>query len=298
MNAVTLAAQVLTVPLSIYHFHQFPNYFLLTNFVAVPLSGIILLAEIFLCAIAWIPFLAIGAGKLISWLIGLMNNWIERIESLNFSLWDGLQINILQAILLIIFASGISYWLMEKVKKGLTAGLVALLGFFALRSGSFIHADRQQKIIVYNVPQRRAIDFINGRNHFFLGDSALLADDFVRNFHLKPSRTLFRITPSDSLDNFLQKGHYIHFLNKKILLLDSSIHFLPTNNKPVIDLLLISKNPKLYFTKLAAAMIIKQVVFDGSVPPWKTKAWKKDCDSLRIPYFDVTAKGAFVMRVD
>ena len=35
LNAVTIAAQILTVPVSIYHFHQFPNYFLLTNFFAV-----------------------------------------------------------------------------------------------------------------------------------------------------------------------------------------------------------------------------------------------------------------------
>ncbi|HWR32029.1 MAG TPA: ComEC/Rec2 family competence protein [Chitinophagaceae bacterium] len=298
LNAVTIAAQVLTVPLSIYHFHQFPNYFLLTNFVAVPLSSIILLGEIFLCTIAWIPAIALLTGKLLSWMIWLMNTWIERIESLRFSLWDSLQINIIQAMLLIVFASGLSYWLMEKVKRGLTIGLAGLLGFVALRSYSFINSDRQQKIIVYNVPQRRAVDFIDGRNYFFVGDSDLLADDFVRNFHLKPSRILFRIEPSVSSDNFIQSKNYIQFINKKILLLDSSISFQPTDNKPVIDLLVISKNPKLYITKLTAAMSIKQVVFDGSVPSWKSVYWKKDCDSLHIPYYDVTTKGAFVMRVD
>lgn len=298
LNAVTLAAQVLTVPLSIYHFHQFPNYFLLTNFVAVPLSSIILLGEIFLCAIAWIPVLALPVGKLLHLMIWLMNTWIERIESLRFSLWDKLQINIIQAILLFVFAAGTSYWLMEKVKQGLTIGLLALLGFIALRSQSFINADRQQRIIVYNVPQRRAVDFVEGRNYFFAGDSDLLADDFVRNFHLKPSRIFFRITPSDSLDHFRQNNNYIHFINKKILLLDSSISFLPTDNKPVIDLLLISKNTRLYMTKLAAALSIKQVVFDGSVPPWKANYWKRDCDSLHIPYYDVTTKGAFVMKLD
>ena len=159
-------------------------------------------------------------------------------------------------------------------------------------------ADRQQKIIVYNVPQRRAIDFIKGRNYFFVGDSDLVTDDFVRNFNLKPSRILFRITPADSLDHFRQNSNYIQFSKKKILLLDSSINFQRTDNRPVIDLLLISKNPRLYMTKLAAALNIKQVVFDGSVPAWKVNYWKKDCDSLHIPYYDITAKGAFVMKLD
>jgi competence protein ComEC len=298
MNAVTLAAQVLTVPLSIYHFHQFPNYFLLTNFVAVPLSSIILLGEIFLCAIAWIPSLALLAGKLIGRMIGLMNSWIERIESLPFSVWDSLQISIIQAGLLTLFAAGIGYWLIEKMKRGLAISLVGLLGFIVLRSWSFITADRQQKIVVYNVPQRRAVDFINGRNYFFVGDSDLLTDDFLQNFHLRPPRILFRIAPSGSSADPGQYSNYIHFFNKNILLLDSPASFLPTDNKPQIDLLLISKNPGLDITKLAAALSIKQVVVDGSVPSWKTKAWKKDCDSLHIPYYDVTAKGAFVMRLD
>ncbi len=297
LNAVTLAAQVLTVPLSIYHFHQFPNYFLLTNFVAVPLSSLILLGEIFLCAIAWIPAIALLAGKLLSSMIWLMNTWIEKIESMRFSIWDKLQISIIQAILLIVFATGISYWLMEKMMRGLTIGLVALLGFIVLRSFSFINATRQQKIIVYNMPQRSAVDFIDGRNYLFVGDPGLEAHDFLRNFHLKPARIYFRITPSNSLDNFWRNENYIRYNNKNILLFDSSISFQPTNNKPVIDLLLISKNPRLNMTKLVAALNIRQVVFDGSVPPWKTKIWKKDCDSLHIPYHEVTAKGAFVMNL-
>ena len=49
--------------------------------------------------------------------------------------------------------------------------------------------------------------------------------------------------------------------------------------------------------KLAASLDIKQVVFDGSVPAWKTTYWKKDCDSLHIPWYDVTMKGAFVMKL-
>jgi competence protein ComEC len=264
---------------------------------AVPLSSMIVLGEIFLCAIAWIPAIALLAGKLLLWMIWLMNNWIESIESLRFSLWEGLQISILQVIFLTVFAAGISYWLMEKVKKGLTIGLIALLGFFSFRAYSFIHSDRQQKIIVYNVPQRTALDFIDGRHYFFIGDSDVQADHFIGNFYLKPSRVLFRVTPSNSLRSFCWNEKYIRYHNKNIILLDSSISFLPTDNKTVVDLLVISKNPKLYITKLAAAMNIKLVVFDGSVPVWKAGYWKKDCDSLHIPYYDISAKGAFVMNL-
>jgi competence protein ComEC len=297
LNAVTLAAQILTVPLSIYHFHQFPNLFILTNFVAVPLSSAILLGEILLCLVSFIPALALLLGKLISWHIWLMNTYIEKIETISFSLWDGLQISIFQAILLILFAVGISYWLMEKSKKGLKFGLFSLLCFVTLNSVSFIQSNQQQKIIVYNVPQKRAIDFLSGRKYFFIGDSDLLSSDFARNFHLKPSRILHRITEKKALDNLFKNENYLNYFGKNILLLDETISFPPQQTKPTIDLLVISKNPKVYMKKLAASLDIKQVVFDGSVPAWKANYWKKDCDSLHIPWHDVTMKGAFVMRM-
>jgi competence protein ComEC len=298
LNAVTLAAQILTTPLSIYHFHQFPAYFLLTNFVAVPLSSAIVLGEILLCAVSFISPAAWVVGKILAWLIMLMNGYVERIEALPGSLSDGLQINIIQVILFFFFIAGISFWLMEKIKPGLTVALISFLLFFAARSYSLINADKQQKIIVYNVPQRRAIDFIDGRNYLFCGDSELLADDFAQNFHLKPSRILNRLSPATSISDFFIDDKYAVFKDRKILLADTLPAFSKTDAKNEIDLLVISKNPKLYISKLANAFNIKQVVFDGSVPFWKLPYWKKDCDSLHIPYYDVSEKGAFVMSLN
>lgn len=298
LNAVTMAAQVLTIPLGIYHFHQFPSSFILTNFLAVPLSSMILIGEILLCIVSFIPSVALFIGKIISWLIWLMNTYVERIEMIPFSLWDGLQISLTQVIFLLFFASGISYWLMEKSKNGLKMGIASLFLFLAERTISFIKAEQQQKIIVYNVPQKRAIDFIAGRNYRFVGDSDLLIDGFTRNFHLKPSRILYRIKSTDSLSNFLLTENYISFQGKKVLFLEKAVSFLPNTDKPVVDLLILSGNPKLYMKKLAGSLEIKQVVFDASVPAWKTNYWKRDCDSLHIPWHDVTTKGAFVMKVN
>ena len=295
LNAVTIAAQILTVPIGIYHFHQFPLNFLLTNFLAVPLSSFILLDEILLCIIAFIPPLAAFIGKFISLLIWIMNSYIERIEMLPFSLWDGLQISILQSILLIGVAAGFGFWLMQKNKTGLKYALVALLGFVVLRAVSFIQANDRQQLIVYNIPQKQAIDFIEGRKYLFVGDSDLLADDFIRNFHIKPSRTLYRIEPAANFENYQQQGSLISCNNKKILSIKETTYFSPLNEKIPIDLLIISGNPKLYFNKLAETFLLKQVVFDGSCPAWKINYWKKDCDSLHIPYHAVGEKGAFVM---
>ncbi len=297
LNAVSIAAQILTVPIGIYHFHQFPNYFLLTNFVAVPLSSIIVLGEIFLCAISFFPVVALIAGKCLEFLIWIMNSYIERIEILPFSLWDGFQLSILQALLLMVVVTGFSFWLIEKSKAGIKVGVIALMGFFIFHAIFLIRANNQHKIIVYNVPQKKAIDVIDGRKYMFIGDTDLLADDFIRNFHIKPSRILNRIEPAVDLSKYYLSENIVQYNGKKILLIDSGTTFSPSSKKIFIDYLIISKNPKLYFNNLLQALQVKKVVFDGSVPVWKMKNWKKDCDSLHIPYYDVSEKGAFVMNL-
>ena len=298
INAVTIAAQILTLPISVYHFHQFPVHFLLTNFVAVPLSSVILISEIFLCALSFIPSVASIIGTILSWLIWLMNTWVERIEALPFSLLDGLQVDIMQVIVLFVAIAGFSYWLLEKKKPALIVGLAGLLLFCSIRSISFWRATDQQKFIVYNVPQRQAIDFITGRQFIFCGDSDLLKDDFVRNFHLKPSRILHRVEPASEIGNLHIQDMYFTFGDKKIMLLDSSIRYNKMLSKHSIDVLIISKNPKLHIPQLHSSFEMKQVVFDGSLQPWRVKFWKKDCDLLGIPYHDVTEKGAFVMNLN
>ena len=65
LNAVTIAAQILTLPLSIYHFHQFPVYFLLTNFIAVPLSSIILFGKFFFAQFHLFPLVALLTGEVL-----------------------------------------------------------------------------------------------------------------------------------------------------------------------------------------------------------------------------------------
>lgn len=297
MNAVTLAAQIFTTPVSIYHFHQFPNYFLLTNFVAVPLSSIILIAEILLCIISFWDWLAAWVGKVSSFLIRIMNSYIEQVEKLAFSLWNGLQLSVLQTILVYLFLSAIAYWLLERSKPALRLGLTALLGFVCLRSYSFIESGQQKKIIVYNVPQKPAMDFIDGRHYLFAGDPSLQVDGFERNFHLNPSRILYRTSEADSMGSLAQQGNSRIFFGKKILLINSSTRFTPQEKREPVDLLIISGNPKLYITDASRVFDIKQVVADGSAPAWKTRYWQADCDSLHIPFYDVKSKGAFVMSL-
>ncbi len=300
MNAVTIAAQVLTLPVSLYLFHQFPVSFLFSNFIAVPLSSLILLGEIFLCLVSFYTPVAQVAGKAIAAGIRLMNAWVERVEQIPFSVWEGIQLSSTQAVWLTGMILTGSYWLMEKSKRAFFAALLFLLFFSAERFSSFWAVSRQQNIIVYHVPRQKAIDFIDRRSFCFAGDSTLQQNTLARNFHLRPARVLHRVSETSSLNGLLYFDQYFRFGGKNILCLDTSISFTAPSDspRPVIDLLVLSGNPRLYLNRLASALDIRQVVIDGSVPARKAGFWKKDCDSLRIPCHDTGEKGAFVMTLN
>lgn len=56
--AVSLCAQIGVAPLVAYYFHNFPTYFLMSNFVTVPVSAVIVPLSFALLAFSWLPPLA------------------------------------------------------------------------------------------------------------------------------------------------------------------------------------------------------------------------------------------------
>jgi competence protein ComEC len=296
--AVTLAAQLLTTPVSMFHFHQFPVYFLLTNLLAVPLSGIIILLEIFLYAVAFIPAIAQPTGIVLHKLIFFMNKFIEHMENMPFSLWNGMQLNILQLIFLYGFIAAMAYWLMRKNMTAVRCGLVCLLGFLSIRTWSFIAAGRQQQLIVYNLPKHQAMDFMSGRNYVFHGDAALLADAHLQDFHLKPSRILHRVASADTVSLLQYAGPIFLFNHKKIILADGSCKFGAAGKKIKADLIIISKNAPVQLTGLLRDFDCRQLVFDASCPFYKVNKWKAEAAKLGLYCFSVVDNGAFVMNMD
>jgi competence protein ComEC len=298
LTAVTLAAQILTAPISIYHFHQFPVLFLLTNLIVVPLSSVILIGEILLYTLAFIEPFASVAGVALTYCIRFMNKYIERFNEVSFAVWNGLSISVFQAFLLFLFITCCINWLLEKKQGTLKYGLAFLLVFFLLRTDSFIESNKQEKVIIYNTPRYQAIDLIDGRMSYFAGDTVIdtviLQDELLYNYHLKPSRVLHRVNNTILTPSSIS---FLDFNGKKIGIIDRNIAFSPTPAKEKLDLLVLSGNPRIYINDIYKTFQVKQIVIDGSVPAWKARLWKRDCDSLHLSCYDVSEKGAFVMNL-
>jgi competence protein ComEC len=294
--AISLAAQILTFPVCIYYFHQFPNLFLITNIIAVPLSGIILYAEIFLIAFSWIPFVGIYAGKLTGWLVWLMNKIILTVNDLSFAVWDKIPATILSTAVLYAAVIGISVWLISKNKMALKFSLCSVLAFTMVMAYGKWRVQNQQQLIVYNVPQQQAIDMVSATKYQFIGDSVLLQEGMLQNFHLKPARTALQLfSRVDSIENCASYGMFYQFGNKRILLLNKPVVFEPLQTRILVDVIVISKNPKLYIPQLAKVFNCTQYVVDASNSLWKIVKWKKDCEELHLQLHSVSEKGAFIL---
>ena len=299
MISVTLAAQLVTFPICIYYFHQFPNLFLLTNLLAVPLSTIILFAEIFLIAFSWINIIAVYAGKLISSLISFMNAVIQFCNDLSFSRWDNIYADILTTWLLYGIVFSICCWIIYKNRPMFKIALTSLAAFTLLQAFAKLKTYQQRKVVVYNVPRYSAIDFISGNEYFFYGDSVLRQDGLLQNFHLKPARISMQLGKTkNALEALRHADHYWQFFNKKIIMIDSVVSYKPIGNKLPVDILIISKNPPVKISSIIAAIEPSIIIFDSSNSLWKIANWKKECVSLALPCFSIPEQGAFVLNIE
>ncbi|OLY94142.1 competence protein ComEC [Cnuella takakiae] len=285
LAALTLTAQVFTLPISLYHFHQFPLLFLLTNLVAVPLSSLILLGEIALCALAWWPALAISLGKGLHQLITWMNSYVLRLDGLSIAVWDGFALTDMQLVLLFVLLAFAGYWVLHQNRAAAFGALWATLLFSLIQAWEIRTARSQQSLLVYHTPRLPAADFISGQTAFFRGDPQLLQEGFARNFHLKPARTLLRIKQEQVLEAKAIEagGHKVLFWQQK-----GALPLLP-------EVLVVSGRtpPPRFFTPPDKRV---QVVLDASVSRYRRQQWHRFCDSLRWPIHDVQEQGAFVMQ--
>ena len=294
LMSVSLAAQVFTFPVCIYYFHQFPTLFLFTNIIMVPLSTLILFVEIALVALSWIPGIGVLIGKLTWLLVWLMNKIILWFNGLPFALWDRISASVTSTIVLYLLVISTGFWLLNKNKSAFKLSLYMMLMFIGLVAYSKWQTAAQQKLIVYNVPQYQAIDLIEGNSYKFIGDSVLLQNGMLQNFHLKPGRISLQLSErSDSLPDLYGYNNFFQFGSKRILLIDKPVVF-EADKKINVDYIIVSKNPKLYISQLANVFSCGQYIFDGANSLWKIDRWKKECEKLHLQCWSVPDRGAFV----
>ncbi|MBO9635275.1 MAG: ComEC/Rec2 family competence protein [Chitinophagaceae bacterium] len=298
LTATTIAAQTLTLPVVLFLFHQFPVFFLFTNLVAIPLSSLILLGEILLCLIHFLPILANPTGIILSWLIKIMNGVVESIDQIPLTSITHININLLQLILLYAAIAAAGIWLLHKQKRMVIPALLLLIGYFSIGAYDGYQIRNQQCLLVYHLPQSTAIDCIIGHHFVSAGDSAIQNNFNAELYSFGPSRNLFEIRRKENLEGMYKDENLIRLGPKTMIIVDSGFQLPPAREEPMpaADVLLVSHNPRLIPEKLLARLPARMVVIDGSNSARNTQKWLEICRKSGIPCHSTANQGAFVLN--
>lgn len=166
--SVTLAAQISTLPLVIYYFHQFSYISILANLIVIPLAEIIITFSLFLTLILALNFNFIWLNSFYDWLILNLLKLIHWFASLNFAMNKNIDLNILEVILLSISC----YFLGNFLKKlswrnGFNIIFFVLLFFFARQISNFKEIQKNE-IVSHRYFKTEFISIKKGENILFL----------------------------------------------------------------------------------------------------------------------------------
>lgn len=153
--AMSLAAQLFTFPLSIYYFHQFPVYFLLSNlFILLPISLLMYLGILVL--IPGFDFLA----PAVSWLIQFTNHGLQYIEKIPYASVTGIWINRSELWLLSLSLTLLTLALVQLNKKHLICAFVFFLALQTSLSWGAIMSAQQEQVIHFTIARQPSIAYL------------------------------------------------------------------------------------------------------------------------------------------
>lgn len=228
--AVTLAAQILTIPISLYYFSQFPNLFLLSNLVAIPLSTLIMYFSVALIGISDISWLAPLAGKIYGSLIWLLNKVVTFIESLPYALTKHIYLSFSDVILMYLCIIAASLFLIRKRASYLVTLLFFVLIMLSVNLWQKYTHLKKKEIVFYHEHKNTIVRFQNGNQSVWLiKERNKKLVDYIEKAKYSMLSEKNEVVDLDSLlkttkhfDNGLwAKNGFFNFYGKRFLIADS-----------------------------------------------------------------------------
>jgi competence protein ComEC len=269
--SVSIAAQVITFPLSALYFHQFPVYFLVSNlFILIP-------AEIILCVgmaylvLPQIPVVSVAMAWVLERSILLMNKVLTFIEHIPFASINKIWLTSAEYIMLCIVIICLFYFFYNKkswlLKLGLGLTLLLAISVSAKRLNLF-NAD---SITVLNMRKHLGIVFKHGDKAIILTD--ISPTDKNYQYAVQPYLDSCKITDTivsnlkrnNIKTTFLQQhNNLIQFNNQKILVFNRTMLGKKLPEKLKVDYLYIAGNPHISIKELNTNYDYKTLLIDGS----------------------------------
>jgi hypothetical protein len=189
--------------------------------------------------------------------------------------------------------------MLRRSGKYLIAGLFVLLLLSAYRFRSNYKIRQQKQLIVYSVPGFSAYAVINGRDHLFYVDSALLYDEGKMNYSIRPHW----------LDCGLKEPEIVFLPPLKTPNIDLGIltplrshgsaiaiwqgrlpACMPPEQRLRTDLLILRGNIPFRRSDLLKWFDPGTIILDTSIPWWKANKIKSETQSVQ--FWDIREQGA------
>lgn len=148
-TCIGISAQLATAPLSLYYFHQFPNYFVLSNLGIMLISAILMFTSIIYVVTYQLNFLKVVLLFVLSILISILIQFIAWIDGLPWSVARGFELHSVQ--ILIYFLAILFLLNYKKSKWSRLAGIIAVFTFIvSIQTSRYINLTSEHLIIVNN----------------------------------------------------------------------------------------------------------------------------------------------------
>ncbi len=277
--AVSLAAQLGTLPLSLLYFHQFPGLFLVTNLIVIPMVTFIMLFGFVAMAIATV----FPVPKLLITILDLAIRWMNLAIAKVASV-DALAINeipftvpmsIATALIIIFFGR----WLIKRTSIAFIPVLVALSVLQAIILLKKKEAVTSSEMVVFHDHKKMIIAFRHG-------DRVRINE--ASDYHLKPYRIANFVNKSQEV----QQKKLFWFDGLRVMIIDSTTSLADINP----DLVVISGSPKINLERALEIWKPKMVVADGTNYKSYVRRWEKTCQKRKIPFHATAEKGFYSVK--
>ena len=312
---VSCAAQLSTLPLTLFYFHQFPVYFWLTNLYVVPLvSVIICVAGVFLLVSAIHPF-ALVVGKILTVLMDGLYRAVSFTEMLPYALLENIHISVNQTIILAAMILFLGLFFIQR-KSVLLWSSLALLSVFQLQNVAHNNATKNQHILLIgNLKGTSVLNLIYGREGVLLSDSTISIHDnkwqyalsgfwidrcvtnhirFLTNFKNARSE-IGRLGNSFCEFPWLGENLLIEYSDQRMVFLqDDKFYNYQPGSRLKVDLVIVSGKLKPDLDAVSKSLEMDLLILDSSVRKYQALLWNSACERLAIPCWNVSERGAYL----
>ncbi|MEI8085479.1 MAG: ComEC/Rec2 family competence protein [Paludibacter sp.] len=290
--SVSIAAQLGTTPFTLYYFQQFPNYFLLTNLVAIPLSSVVIYLAMGLLMVSFIPYLSVAVAFLLKWSLWLLNFLIVWIQHLPYSIAH-ISMDFKQMLVAFVAIICFSAYLFTKKFSTLFFGLAALLVVCLLNLQTNYQTLTSRRMIVYAGQKNTHVNFINRNSNYIFttdsGETEKIAKSFWQNQKLN--------NPSYLHKNEWFTDGYTFFQGSRILILNSYLLKYQTTSTPLeLDYLIIGEGLKPKIEQLLESVHPRKIIVDKSISKWYTERIREVCETQKIKFYSVAENGAYILN--